>query len=55
MLPDVQEGMDLESECAKKMIEFDALPSDDGNGIADYMSFTSKASFEKFWDWFSPP
>ena len=49
--------MDLEAECAKKIIEYDALPSQaEGNaGVTDCMDFTSKASFEKFWDWFSPP
>jgi len=50
-----QEGMDLEVECAKKLIEIDALVSKEGNGITEKMEFTSRASFEQFWDWFSPP
>ena len=52
----LQDGQDLEVECAKKIIEHDSLVSKDGeNGITDQMEFTSKASFEKFWEWFSPP
>ena len=51
----VQEGMDLEVECAKKLIELDALVSKEGNGITEKMEFTSRASFEQFWNWFSPP
>lgn len=47
--------MDLEVECAKKLIELDALVSKEGTGITEKMQFTSKVSFEKFWDWFSPP
>lgn len=49
-----QEGMDLDVECGKKLIELDALISKDGNGITEQMNFTSKASFDKFWNWFSP-
>ena len=55
----LQNGFELETECAKKIIEFDALLSSSadghGSGVTDYMHFTSKASFDKFWDWFSPP
>ena len=48
--------MDLEVECAKKIIEGNSLISKDGgSGLSDRMSFKSKASFDKFWDWFSPP
>ena len=55
-LCNVQEGLDLEVECAKKIIELDTLTSKDGGaGLSDQMVFTSKASFDKFWEWFSPP
>ncbi len=47
--------MDLEVECGKKLIELDAMVSKDGTGITEKMDFTSRASFDKFWDWFSPP
>lgn len=48
--------MDVEVECAKKIIEFDSLITKDGSsGLSDQMTFTSKASFDKFWEWFSPP
>lgn len=50
-----QEGMDLDVECGKKLIELDALVSKTGNGITEQMNFTSRASFDRFWDWFSPP
>ena len=46
--------MDLDVECGKKMIELDALVSKEGNGITEQMNFTSKPSFDEFWDWFSP-
>ena len=52
---DVQDGQDLEVECGKKIIELDALVSKDGTGITQQLDFTSNASFEEFWKWFSPP
>lgn len=52
--PDMQEEDDLEVECGKKIIENNALVSQDGNGINEEMSFENRTSFDKFWDWFMP-
>lgn len=51
----LQEDQDLDVECAKKIIDLDSLTSKDGHGITDQMNFSSKSSFDKFWEWFSPP
>ena len=53
----LQEGQDLEFECAKKIIELDCLCSKEGDSdhkITDQLEFTSKESFDKFWNWFCP-
>ena len=50
----MQEEDDLEVECGKKIIENNALVSQDGNGINEEMTFENRISFDKFWDWFMP-
>ena len=45
----------LEYECAKKVIEMNALTSKETqSGLTEKLSFSSMESFDKLWDWFSP-
>ena len=46
---------DLEFECAKKVIELNAMTSTEiQSGLTDVLCFTSMGSFDKLWEWFSP-
>ena len=46
---------DLEVECAKKVIELEALTSNETpKGLTEELRFTSMDRFDMLWDWFSP-
>lgn len=46
---------DLEFDCAKKIIEQNALSSKDTQiGLNDKLHFSTMDEFERFWEWFSP-
>ncbi|CAI8041607.1 hypothetical protein GBAR_LOCUS23116 [Geodia barretti] len=49
------QSKDLEYECAKKVIELNALTSKETQrGLTEKLSFSSMQSFDKLWNWFSP-
>lgn len=46
---------DLEYECAKKVIELNALASKSSqSGLTEKLCFTTIEGFDKLWEWFSP-